>query len=204
MFAQVLYNTGARSTSEINSLMLRTSLSAVLFWGLIVQLEFLWLFPKCGLCTPLRQIFPQVSTLWIHLMSEGMNVTWGKTELISVCTNGVLACRNRWCCPSKIIGNWEMYIITTGVIRDPCGCLWIYLAEKEEERKEIRVRKQMRRLWWDHLMSQGTELLTADVYQSQETTPKWCNVWSMLAVMQLIKLDQIASGHWGFVFSHQQ
>lgn len=48
----------------------------------------------------------------------------------------------------------------------------MYPVEKEDKRKEIRVRKQMRRLWWDHLLNQGMELLTADVYQSHETTPK--------------------------------
>lgn len=156
-------------------------------------------------CTSLRQIFPQQSTLWIFLISEGMDVTWGKTELISVCMSGVPACRNSWCCPSKeTTGNWEMCTITTAVIRNPCGCLWIHLGEKEEERKEMRVRKQMRRLWWDHLMNQGMELLTADVFQSHETTPKWCNIWSTFSLMQLNKLDQIALVPWGFLFSHQQ
>lgn len=30
----------------------------------------------------------------------------------------------------------------------------------------------MMRLWWDHLTNLGVELLTADGYQSHETTPK--------------------------------
>lgn len=76
-------------------------------------------------------------------------------------------------------------------------------GKKDVERKEIRVRKQMRRLWWDHLVNQGRELLTADVYQSHETTAELCNIWSMFSVMQLNKLDHIALVHWGFIFSHQ-
>lgn len=125
---------------------------------------FVWQFAKCSLCTSSRQIFPQWSMLWIYLISEGMNVTWGKTELIAVCTNGDHACRNRQCCLSKkIAGNEEMCRITIIITRDPCGSLWIYLGQKEEERKKNRVRKQMRRLWCDHLMNQGMELLTTAV-----------------------------------------
>lgn len=146
------------------------------------------MFPKYSSCTSSRQIFPQKSMLWVYLTSEGMTVTWGKKELIAVCTNGARACRNMWCCPSKkTTGSKEMYGITLVVTRDPCGCPWIYLGQKEEERKENRVGKQMRRLRWYHLKNQGLELLNADVYQSNETPFRWCNFWSTSSVMQLNK-----------------
>jgi len=57
-----------------------------------------------------------------------------------------------------------MYGMTIVIIRDPHGCLRVYLGQKEEKRKENRVRKPMRRLWWHDLMNQGVELLTAEVY----------------------------------------
>jgi len=43
----------------------------------------------------IKSNFPQQSMFWIYLISEGVNVTWGKMELIAVCTSGVYACRNR-------------------------------------------------------------------------------------------------------------